>query len=88
MFPYNLPKDDFTVVGWMPERLATTYLNGSNRLHEFGNLDLHPNHAEPEIVKYHKTNCLCIQGHPEMMLDNEEFISKINGIITKYLLER
>jgi gamma-glutamyl-gamma-aminobutyrate hydrolase PuuD len=84
MYPYNLSMDDYALIGWTPEELATGYLNGDNKDHDFTQLNSDDN-PEPEIVKYHKTNCLCIQGHPEMLLNNEDFMIKIRFIISKYL---
>lgn len=81
MYPYVLSDKDYTVVGWMEEALSTIYLNGNDK-------DCEMLFPEPEIVKYNKTNCLCIQGHPEMMLDNKIGISKIRNIIDKYLFNK
>jgi len=83
MYPYNLPEEDYLLIGWMEDPLSTIKFNGDDETHKMA----FEAHKEPEIVRYHKTNCLCIQGHPEMQLKDTKFIARINDLISKYLLE-
>lgn len=65
MFPYNLPKSEYDLKAWSSNFISDTYLNGKNE-----EIELPINFLEPEIIEYFRTNCLCIQGHPEIG-DNE-----------------
>jgi GMP synthase-like glutamine amidotransferase len=60
MNPFNLPDEDYEMIGYSKIRRSDTYLNGDNE-----ECKLPP--VEPEIVLYPKTKSLCIQGHPEYM---------------------
>lgn len=56
MYPFNMNKEDYKILGWT---------KNISRFHQDGNLqELNPP-LECEVVWYPKTNCLCIQSHPE-----------------------
>ena len=80
-YPYNLDKNDFTV-------LFTSLHNLSNRYEgDKINPEYLRAYGEPEIVLYHKQDkprCLAIQGHPEYM-GPCAVVTKINQLINKYL---
>lgn len=75
MYPFDLPKDDYIILAQSKEKRSTIYE---------GDLISDPP-IEPEVVYYPKTNCLCIQGHPEMMDYDEPVINKLNNIVDKLL---
>lgn len=84
-YPYNLPKEDYTV-------LYTCYTHRSN-YYDGDKIDVHTILlcGEPEIVLYHKKNmpkCLAIQGHPEMMSQDSPANIEINAIINNLLNEK
>lgn len=83
MFPYNLKKEDYSIIGWSQKYLSKEYLNGNDE-----NIKLPEKFLEPEIVFYKRSNSLCIQGHPEF--DSCSPITKriILDIIKKKLLEK
>jgi gamma-glutamyl-gamma-aminobutyrate hydrolase PuuD len=60
MFPYNLPKNNYKVLGWSTQHRSLTYLNGEDK-----EINLPEKFVEPEIVYYPKKYSLAIQGHPE-----------------------
>lgn len=80
MYPYDLEKDDYELIASSYNNRSTTHLNGSNQEINFENLE------EPEIVFYNRTNCLCIQGHPEMMNSDSPIISKLQQLIINKLI--
>lgn len=80
MWPFYLPKKDYSILAKSTLDLSTTYLNGDNEERMLPN-----NFIEPEIVYYKKTNCLCIQGHPEYMPKDSSAVRYINVLIREYL---
>lgn len=60
MFPYNLSKNKYDLIGWSKNFQSNTYLNGENK-----EITLPENFLEPEIIYYPQRNSLCIQPHPE-----------------------
>lgn len=81
MYPYNLPKSNYELIGHSKNFQSNTYLNGNNE--EF---DLPKNFLEPEIVYYINNNSLCIQAHPEWCIgsDGSNYCLKL---INKYLFK-
>ena len=80
MWPFYLPKNDYSILAKSTFDLSTTYLNGDNEERMLPN-----NFVEPEIMYYKKTNCLCIQGHPEYMPKDSSAVKYINVLIREYL---
>lgn len=77
-YPFDLPREDYSLIAWSKDKRSTTYLNGNNSEKELPN-----DFREPEIIFYYNTNCLGIQGHPEYM-DQEihkKLITKLNKLI-------
>ena len=62
-FPNNLPKSDYTLIAWSSKMMSKTHQNGNGDEIEID--------KEAEIVRYHKTDALCIQGHPEDLNENK-----------------
>lgn len=82
-YPYVLPSDSYKLLAWS---------KGISNVHEDGNqkeLPL-PNNKEAEIVYYKHTDCLAIQGHPEMMVRHgDKFSLSLNYLkllLTKFML--
>ena len=80
MWPFYLNKEDYSILAKSTVDLSTTYLNGDDNERR-----LPSNFVEPEIVYYKKTNCLCIQGHPEYMPKDSSAVRYINVLIREYL---
>lgn len=80
IYPYYLDKKDYTILAKSKDNLSKTYLNGDNK-----EKSLSDNFVECEIVYYNRTNCLCIQGHPEYMPKNSSAVKYINVLIREYL---
>lgn len=81
-YPYELSKDNYNVLAWS---------KGISRFHEDGNMKELPlpEDKEAEIVYYKNTNCLGIQGHPEMMFTKNktsETILYLQSLLTKFIL--
>jgi GMP synthase-like glutamine amidotransferase len=81
MFPYNLPKGTFELIGWSTKHLSDKYLNGNNE-----NIELPSDFLEPEIVYYKNTRALAIQGHPEFDKAPDTFVNLTLNLIKNYLL--
>ena len=84
MYPFNLDKSKYSILGHSLHFKSDTYLNGENE-----NIELPENFLEPEIVFYNDFNSLCIQSHPEWISDNTDpsFRSIMNLIRSKVLKE-
>lgn len=80
MWPFCLNKEDYSILAKSTVDLSTTYLNGDDNERR-----LPSNFVEPEIVYYKRTNCLCIQGHPEYMPKDSSAVRYINVLIREYL---
>lgn len=63
MYPWNLPKGSFKVLGW-GKGCSKTHLDGNDE-----EMDL-PGNMEMETVYFPKIRALGIQSHPEMMFTN------------------
>lgn len=83
-WPYSIPRNNYEILAWT---------KGISRMHEDGNskeLPL-PMNKECEIVHYKESDCLAIQGHPEMMYrvdKNSETIVYMQDLLTKFLEKR
>ncbi len=77
MHPFDLPEDDYTLLGWSTEsRSSVRWLNEKvecNKLLE-----------EPEVVYYHNTKCLAVQGHPEFDTAPNLFVTYFNELVLEY----
>lgn len=82
MFPYNMHKSKYEIIGYSERHLSDTYLDGTNE-----NIKLPNSFFEPEIVFYKYTNSLCIQSHPEWDL-NGSFCPFILKMIDSYLFNK
>lgn len=69
-FPYNLKEDEYKVLGWT-NCISKFHLDGTNN--EISDIPF----KECEIVYYPKNNCLGIQGHPEMLFDDNKYSETI-----------
>lgn len=81
MFPFNLNKKDYELIGFSQKFQSNTYLNGRNE-----EIKLPQGFLEPEIVYYEHKKSLCIQGHPEWCIGSEGSLECIK-LIKKYLLK-
>ena len=77
MYPFNLPEQDYEIIAKSETKRSNGYYDGDK-------IDLKKVIVEPEIIYYKKTNCLCIQGHPEMMYEESETVKKIIELINYY----
>lgn len=80
MFPYSMDKSNYTIIAKATGNISKTFLNGEN--HE---KKLPIDFVECEIVYYNKTNCLCIQGHPEMMSHDSDAVAFVNVLVEELL---
>ena len=77
MYPFKVAKAEILAV-------ANTPLSAKYELGDYTTAYL-PGNIEPEIVYYPVTNCLCIQGHPEMMEKDMPIISVLNNLVLEKL---
>jgi len=80
MYPFDMNPSDYTIIAKSSKNLSKTYLDGWDNEKK-----LPDNFVEPEIVYYNKTNCLCIQGHPEYMPKKSEAVKFINMLVNELL---
>ena len=80
-YPYDLPNGDYEVLFWSEGR--STYYKGdgidAKKIREFG---------EPEVTVYHRPGmplCFGVQGHPEMMSEDDPFVEWVNEKILEYV---
>ena len=71
MYPYEMNKNNYSIMGWSSKYKSDTYLNGKNK-----EINLPNKFFEPEIVYFEQSNSLCIQYHPEY--DSTENSTKNN----------
>lgn len=78
MFPFHV---DHELIAWSTKRQSDVYLGGhdTNLMEMF---DL----PEPEIVFFPKTKALAVQGHPEFMRPDCEFVQYVNNLVSSQLL--
>lgn len=81
MYPYNLNKFNYELIGYSKNFQSNTYLNGDNE-----EINLSKDFLEPEIIYYPNKNSLCIQAHPEWCIGSEgsNYCLKL---INKYLFK-
>lgn len=76
MYPYNV---DHVMLATSTEGRSTTYEGGNRQQIEMPN--------EPEVVYFPQTNGLAIQGHPEWMDENSEFVWYCLDMVRKHCLK-
>ncbi len=79
MWPFELPKDHFEVLGWSDPPRSQYYV--FNEKHIENKVEI-----EPEIVYFTKINSLGVQGHPEFMSERAPFVRYSRELLTKYLI--
>ena len=60
MYPFDMDKNSYELIGWSERHLSSIYLDGDNK-----NMKLEFPFYEPEVIYYNNTNSFCIQAHPE-----------------------
>lgn len=80
MWPYNLPKQSYDLLGYSTYFQSNKYLNGENN-----QMELPSDFLEAEIVYYPYNTCLCIQGHPEYDTCDLGTRKMCQNLIKKYL---
>lgn len=80
-FPYDLPKEDYELIGWA-EQLSRRHIIQGNRQLKFPEIALDENgkFMEPEIIWYPKIKAMGAQFHPEWM-SSCKALSFVNDII-------
>lgn len=76
MYPFDLNNEDYKILAYAAPKRSTIY--------EGDGIDIPP--VEPEIVFYPKTNCLCIQGHPEMMNNECKIVRALNNLVETLII--
>jgi len=71
MNPYNLPKEDYKLIGWT-ESMLPFHLNGE------GKESYKKNEKEVEICYFRKTKALGCQPHPEMLTGKSQHAPTID----------
>jgi len=82
MYPFNLKRHKFELIGWSKYNRSSIYLDGKNE-----QIKLPDDFLEPEIVFFKNTSSLCIQGHPEFPNCNSSTKKIILNLIKNKLLK-
>ena len=85
-YPYNLSKDHYRV-------LAKAHIFKSDDIIKIGQSSIIKfeeiiKSGEPEIVWYKKIKALGIQGHPEMLENDNPFVQYCKNLFTHYFIEK
>lgn len=75
MFPFDIEHE---LIAWSSHRISPCYVGE-------GNKQLPAPKVEPEIVYFPQTNSLGIQGHPEYLTPDNEFVQYCHTQMEKYL---
>jgi len=62
MYPYNMDKNNYIVIGWTQKKLSDEYLDGSGEL-----VKVPKDFGEVEMALYQNIDAFCIQGHMHKM---------------------
>lgn len=81
MNPWNLPKEDYDLLGWSSRRLSTVYFAEVSGIPEMND------YPEPEIIYFRKLHALAIQGHPEWMPENSMFNKYCLHLVNEFLFQ-
>lgn len=68
MYPYNLPAEDYQLLGWSRAKRSTVYMGNPIPGVPPGDM------KEPEVILFPKIKALAIQGHPEWQDKDEPFM--------------
>lgn len=82
-YPYDMNSEDYKLLAWT-EVISKFHLNGLNE--EISNKSF----KEVEVIYFPKTNCLGIQGHPEMIYGEELYKDTIEWcqeLLNKFILK-
>lgn len=82
MYPFDLKKTSYEIIGFSKFHLSETYLNGDNE-----QIKKPVDFVECEIIYYPKINALCIQAHPEWMSQEDGFVKKTIELINEKLFK-
>jgi gamma-glutamyl-gamma-aminobutyrate hydrolase PuuD len=80
LYPFDIDKKDYLILGYTKNPLSTSYLNGNNE-----EIKLPKDFVEPEIVLYKNINALAIQGHPEMMNQYSPSIKELKKMLINFM---
>ena len=80
MYPFNLSSSEYVIIA----HSLSTHMEGVPEIDDL----VPPVGVVPEIVWYDKTNCLCIQGHPEYMDTDSSGYLYVQFLIENLILEK
>lgn len=83
LFPFNMQKGSYHLLGWSSKFLSDTYLNGNDQ-----QIKIKSGFLEPEVVFYPEVKSLAIQGHPEFGSATAQFKKYTGQLIERYLLRQ
>lgn len=78
MYPFDVNHE---MLAWSSKNLSNIYEDG-----EGNEIPKMKARVEPEVVYFPKVRGLAIQGHPEWMKSNSEFVKYCRELVTQYLL--
>lgn len=79
MYPFHLDEADYDLIAWTSTARSKSYVGVDvGKMKSFGSI------IEPEVLFFHGINGLAIQGHPEFMKANDEFVLYCNDLVREY----
>jgi anthranilate/para-aminobenzoate synthase component II len=79
MYPFHLEESDYDLIAWTTQARSHSYVGvDSDKMKMLGSV------IEPEVIFFHSINGLAIQGHPEFMKANDEFVLYCNDLVREY----
>lgn len=80
-----VPTKEMELIAWSKHNRSKVYLDGDNQ-NRPDLLEKATKGLEPEILWHGKSKSLLIQGHPEFLPDNHEFVNYSRELVQKYIL--
>lgn len=81
MYPFMMPDEDYDLIAWSAPARSRSYVGVDRDLM----VDFNGGILEPEVIYFHNTHALCIQGHPEFADNDDPFVLYCNDLIKEYL---
>lgn len=82
MYPFDLLQEDYQLLAYS-RGISGTYEFNDEDILDWGDEEF----LEPEIIWYPKTRSLAIQGHPEWMHPQDDFIVELNDLLNSLMYD-
>lgn len=80
-YPFNLKKDNYIILAESWNKRSNKYIKNVEENYLAKDVP-----CEPEVIFYPLSNCLGIQGHPEMMHEDDDFVIYCKYLVKTFLI--